>query len=149
MLRLIAVLTLTFGINAFASDASKKPCTKSEATQAEKEVDSLNDWDRVYGAYRKFSQCDDGAIGEGYSDAVGKLLANDWGHLHRLVALTKTDKGFQRFVVKHIDETLPGDTLLKISSNARSDCPAGAQELCGLIASAASGKSPAAGPDSR
>jgi hypothetical protein len=82
------------------------------------------------------------------SDAVGKLLANDWGQLNRLLALTKTDKGFQRFVVKHIDETLPGDTLLRISSNVRYSCPAGAQRFCSLIASAASGKSPAAGSDS-
>lgn len=132
MFRLIAVLALAVGMNAFASDA-KKPCTKSEAMQAEKEVDSLSDWDHVYHSYKKFSQCDDGAIGEGYSDAVGKLLANDWGQLNRLLALTKTDKGFQRFVVKHIDETLPGDTLLKISTNARSSCRAGAQRLCSLI----------------
>ena len=148
MFRLIAVLALAVGMNAFAGDASKKPCTKSEAMQAEKEVDSLSDWDHVYRSYKKFSQCDDGAIGEGYSDAVGKLLANDWGQLNRLLALTKTDKGFQRFVVKHIDETLPGDTLLRISTNARSSCPAGAQRLCSLIARAASGKSPAAGSDS-
>lgn len=149
MFRLIVVLALAVGMNAFASDASKKPCTKSEAMLAEKEVDSLSDWDHVYRSYRKFSHCDDGAIGEGYSDAVGKLLANDWGQLNGLLALTKTDKGFQRFVLKHIDETLPGDTLLKISTNARSSCSAGAQRLCGLIASAASGKSPAAGSDSR
>jgi len=149
MLRLTAVLVLTFAINAFGSDASKKPCIKSDARQAEKDVDSLSDWDHVYRAYREFSQCDDGAIGEGYSDAVGKLLANDWGQLNHLLALTKTDKGFQRFVVKHIDETLPGDTLLRISTNARSSCPAGAQRLCSLIASAASGKSPAEGWDLR
>jgi len=149
MFRLITVLVLAVGMNAFASDASKKPCTKSAGMQAEKEVDSLSDWDHVYRSYRKFSQCDDGAIGEGYSDAVGKLLANDWGQLNRLLALTKTDKGFQQFVIKHIDETLPGDTLQRISDNARSSCPGGAQRLCSLIASAASGKSPAAGSDSR
>ena len=148
MFRLMAVLALAFGLNAFASDGSKKPCTKSEAIQADKEVDSLSDWGHVYRSYRKFSQCDDGAIGEGYSDAVGKLLTNDWGRLNNLLALTKSDKGFQRFVIKHIDETLPSDTLQRISNNARSSCPAGAQRLCSLIASAASGKSPAAGSDS-
>jgi hypothetical protein len=148
MPRLIAVLILMFGINAFASDAPKKPCTKTEAMEADKEVDSLSDWDHVYRAYRKFSHCDDGGIAEGYSDAVGKLLANDWGQLNRLLALTKTSKGFQRFVIKHIDETLPSDTLQKISNNARSSCPEGAQRLCDLIASAASGKSPS-GSDSR
>lgn len=145
MLPLIVLLVLTLGVNAFARDASKKPCTKSEAIQAEKEVDSLVDWDHVYRSYRAFSQCDDGAIGEGYSDVIGKLLANDWRNVHRLVTLTKADKGFQGFVVKHIDDTLPGDTLRRISNNARSFCPAGAQRLCNLIADAASGK-PRTGP---
>jgi hypothetical protein len=149
MFRLIAVLALTVGMNVFANDMSRKPCTKSEAMQAEKEVDSLGDWDHVYRSYRRFSQCDDGAIGEGYSDAVGKLLANDWGHLNRLLALTKSDAGFQQFVVKHIDETLPDKTLQRISNNARSSCLAGAEKLCSLIGSAASGKSPGPGPDSR
>lgn len=146
MFRLMTVLALVFGMNSFASATSKKPCTKSEATQAETEVDSLKDWDHVYRSYRKFSHCDDGAIGEGYSDAVGKLLANDWGHLHGLIALTKADEGFRRFVLKHVDETLPGDTLQRISNNARSNCPAGAQRLCSLIERAASEKSSETGP---
>jgi hypothetical protein len=146
---MVVLLVLTFGLNVFAEETSKKPCTKSEAIQAEKKVDSLRDWDRVYRAYKRFSQCDDGAIGEGYSDAIGTLLATHWGQLGRLVALTKTDKGFQQFVVKHIDETLGTDTLLRISNNARSSCPAGAQSLCGLIGSAASGKSSSAGSNSR
>jgi hypothetical protein len=149
MFRLIAVLALTVGMNAFANDMSKKPCTKSEAMQAEKEVDSLSDWDHVYHSYRRFSQCDDGSIGEGFSDAVGKLLANDWGRLNRLLTLTKTNTGFQRFVVRHIDETLPAETLQRISNNARSSCPAGAEKLCSLIGSAASGKSLGPGSDSR
>jgi hypothetical protein len=140
MPRLIAVLVLMFGISAFARDTAKRPCTKSEAMQAEKEVDSLNDWSHVYRSYRKFSRCDDGAIGEGYSDAIGKLLANDWAHLHHLLALTKAGNGFQQFVLKHIDESLPHDTLVRMSSNARSKCPAGAQRLCDLTATAASGK---------
>jgi hypothetical protein len=140
MVRLIFALFLIFAIEAFGSDTPKKSCTRSNAIQAEKEVVSLSDWDHVYHSYITFSQCDDGAIGEGFSDAVGKLLANDWGQLKRLVALTKTNKDFQRFVIKHIDESLDSDTLKKISNNAQSSCPAGAQRLCSLIANAASGK---------
>ena len=139
MFHLIALLALTVGMNAFPSDASKKSCTKSEAMQAEKEVDSLKDWDDIHQSYGKFSQCDDGAIAEGFSDAVGKLLANHWGQLGRLVTLAKTEKNFERFVVKHIDESLPADTLQTISNTARSSRPAGAQRLCSLIARAASG----------
>lgn len=118
----------------------QKTCTDAEETQAEKAVDSLKTWDQVYGAYKKFVQCDDGAVAEGYSDAVGKLLANDWRHFPRLTKLAKTDKSFERFVVKHVDESLTDNTLQKISKNARTACPADAKALCSLIADAASGK---------
>jgi hypothetical protein len=140
MFRLIAVLTLTLGTNAFSNDGPEKPCTKSEAMQAEKEVDSLKNWNDIYRSYRKFSQCDDGAIAEGFSDAVGRLLSNNWDQLGRLITLAKTDKNFERFVVRHIDESLSRDTLQRISNNARSSCPAGGQRLCVLIASAAADK---------
>ena len=118
----------------------QKPCTDAEETQAEKAVDSLKTWDQVYRSYKKFAQCDDGAVAEGYSDAVGKLLANDWAHFPRLVKLAKTDRNFERFVVRHVDESLTHDTLQKISKNARTGCPADAKALCSLIADAASGK---------
>ena len=149
MFRLIAVLALTVATNAFPNDGSDRLCTKSEAMQAEKEVDSLKNWSDIYRSYRKFSQCDDGAIAEGFSDAVGKLLSNHWGQLGRLITLAKTNRNFERFVVKHIDESLSRDTLQRISNNARSSCPAGGQRLCGLIASAASDKLTSAGSNSR
>jgi hypothetical protein len=134
------ILIFAFGGHAFAHEGAKRPCTEAEAARAEKEVDSLRTWDEIYHSYRKFSQCDDGAIGEGYSDAVGNLLANGWGRLPRLVTITKRDKSFEQFVLKHIDESLTDDTLLKISKHARSECPASAKRLCGVIADAASGK---------
>lgn len=117
--------------------AVSKHCTDEQAIQADKEVDSLYDWDRVYGSFRKFSQCDDGAIAEGYSDSVTKLLANKWSAFGRLLTLARTDKSFQKFVLRHINETVPDTILAKIASNARSECPSGAQTLCRLIARAA------------
>jgi hypothetical protein len=138
MFRWIIVAVLSVGTSALANGTSKKPCTEAEAKQAEKGVDSLTDWDSVYRAYKKFSQCDDGAIAEGYSDAVGRLLANDWKNFHRLQVLVKTDQPFLQFVLKHIDATLPIETLQKISKNARSACPAGGHNLCRIVVSASS-----------
>lgn len=121
--------------------AQNKPCTDAEETQAEKQVDSLKTWDQLYRSYKKFApQCDDGGVAEGYSDAVGKLLAAHWDHFPRLVKLANADKGFREFVVSHVDESLSSETLAKISKNARSECPADAKTLCGLITDAASGK---------
>lgn len=118
-----------------------KRCANSDENQAEKDVDSLKTWDQLYRSYKEFApQCDDGAVAEGYSDAVGKLLAAHWDHFPRLVKLANADKGFREFVVRHVDESLSSETRAKISKNARSECPADAKRLCGLIADAASGK---------
>ncbi len=107
---------------------------------AEKDTDNLKSWDRVYRSYKHFSQCDQGAIGEGYSDAIAELLANQWGQFDRFVTLAGRDAAFQQFVLRHIDETVPAETLLKISENARSDCMLGAQHLCELVVNAATEK---------
>jgi len=135
---LILALALAAGL-ASPVIAQSKSCTDSEEKQAERQVDLLQSWDQVFESYRKFAQCDDGAVAEGYSDVVGKLLANNWEDFPRLVKLANADKGFKEFVVRHVDESLSGDTLRKISKNARSRCPADAKRLCTLIADAASG----------
>lgn len=140
--RTLVILALTMAwLSLVPPSLAQNPCTDAEETKAEKQVDSLKTWDQVYRSYKKFApQCDDGAVAEGYSDAVGKLLANHWEHFPRLVKLVKGDKGFKQFVVRHVDESLSDDTLRRISKNARSRCPADAKGLCSLIADAASGK---------
>lgn len=132
-MRLISVVLILFMASAFADDAATKKCTQAEATQAEKEADSLKDWDQVYRSYERFSHCDDGAIAEGYSDSVTKLLADDWKNFNRLLVLTNRSRGFRGFVLKHIDESVPGDRLAKIANNARSECPARGKNLCASI----------------
>jgi hypothetical protein len=46
-------------------------------------------------------------------------------------------RSFQAFVVRHIDETIPADTLKKAAKNAKTRCPANATGLSKLIARAA------------
>jgi hypothetical protein len=136
-MRLVSLGLVLFLINsAFASDAPTKKCRKTEATEAEKEADSLKDWDQVYRSYKRFSRCDDGAIAEGYSESITKLLAEAWKSSNRLLELTNRSRAFRSFVLKHIDETVPGDRLANIANNARSECPAGSRNLCLSIAKA-------------
>jgi hypothetical protein len=133
----LCVLILFLTTNAVADDAATKKCTQAEATQAENEAESLRDWDQVFRSYKKFSQCDDGAIAEGYSDSVTKLLVGDWKSFDQLLALTNRDEKFKDFVLKHIDESVPADRLARIASNARSRCPASGRHLCSSIAKVA------------
>src|SRR4051812_32410597 len=92
---LVALFGMALTINGFAQQSAKRVCTQQEAEQADTETDALKDWDHLYRWYQRFQQCDDGAMAEGYSDAVAKLLANDWNHFPRLLSLTKTNRIFQ------------------------------------------------------
>jgi len=118
---------------ACAYDQNRKSCTRDEAIRAEQESNRLNDWDSVYLSFQRFSHCDDGAISEGYSDSIGRLLSANWKDFPRLMTLTTEDKTFERFVIKHIDETVPKKLLDVITTNASNKCPAGGTRLCRLI----------------
>ena len=118
---------------AVRADASQKLCTDVEAGQAQREADQLRDWNSVYRSFKRFAQCDQGSIGEQYSDSVSRLLVHDWKHLDALLRLTASDPNFEQFVIRHIDETMSEDEAALIINNARLHCPAEAKRLCRSI----------------
>lgn len=123
LLPMLSLVTLC----AFAGEFA---CTPEDARRAELVADNLKNWDEVYRAYKKYSACDDGAIGEGFSDSIGRLLAQDWNTVIRLSEFAKKDRGFKKFVFKHIDETLPDETLRAIKENTRNRCPTHQVDFC-------------------
>lgn len=131
------LLSLTISLSAIGAPwlvaASQKACTEAEADKALDQADQLKDWDAVYRSFNRFSRCDDGAVAEGYSDTVGRLLAHDWKDFSALSKLVAADKRFASFVLGHIDETLPSDELQTIETNAKQKCPAGESVLCKKI----------------
>jgi len=126
------ILFLAF-TGVLSAVANQKPCTTSEEKQALDEADSQKDWDALHRSFIRFGHCDDGAIAEGYSDTVGRLLARDWEHIGTLGKLFVSDKKFESFVLRHIDETLPTDTLKTIANYAETSCPAYETALCRKI----------------
>ena len=117
---------VVFSISAFGQ---AHPCTQQESQRADAAVDKLNSWDRVHEWYKTYRQCDDGGPAEGVSEAVARNLVDRWETLPRLGELAK-DSAFRRFVLKHLDETLNGDDLKKISSSATKNCPEDLRSLC-------------------
>ena len=83
-------------------------------------VDAKKSWPSLFRHHRSFTACDDGALGEGYSDAVATLLANKWDQLSVFVALSKKYPDFYRWVIRHIDATASEDDLKLIIINADS-----------------------------
>jgi hypothetical protein len=133
-------LCLVIAVQFFASAAHVRPvrtsvCTVEDSKRAFDAVDKLDSWEAVLNFYKKYLPCDDGGIAEGVSDAVTKLLANDWAGFWRL--RVRAEPQFQQFVLRHIDATVPVETLRGIGRNARSRCPQKSAALCKKIDNAA------------
>lgn len=108
-------------------------CLASDANRAEVQVPVARDWQALYAAYRRFPGCDDGAIAEGYSDVVARLLAGQWETMPRFVRLARKDPAFGDFVLRHLDETMSSEHAEAIKYNVSHQCPVGSLPLCQRI----------------
>ncbi|WP_027485608.1 hypothetical protein [Rhodanobacter sp. OR87] len=118
---------------AGVSVASTAKCSQEMAMKAMDEASNLGTWSAVFESYKRYGQCDDGAIAEGYSASVADLLANHWADTSKLVTLANTNPDFGRFVLKHVDESMSLDQGKSIRDSATNNCSAGARKLCRAI----------------
>lgn len=109
-------------LSASCAAATPRPCLKSEERVAEDIAGRLATWAAVYDAYQRFAHCDDGSIGEGFSESVSVLLANRWDRLEELTRAIRRDPQFASFVLRHIDVTVPVERLDAIAANAAERC---------------------------
>jgi hypothetical protein len=115
---------------------SMRAGTRQDCGKAEKQViqgTEPKSWGSLYRLFKQFGDCDDGAIGEGFSEDVAQLFSKQWAHLDALSRLTASDKPFERFVLRHIDATLTDDELKAIANNSKSRCPTGEKRFCQLL----------------
>ena len=115
------------------TQGEQNQCSEARVIEAVKESSSLKSWQNIYDSYKKYQQCDDGAIAEGYSDSITGLMANNWDTLKDLKMFTETDKEFLKFILRHIDTSVDPDDVKKVSDNASQHCAANFSELCSLI----------------
>jgi hypothetical protein len=121
-----------FGARALFGN-SQKSSTTQEAILAEGQAFSLKNWDEVYRSFKAFVHLDDGALAEGYSDSIDRMLSDDWSSVSHLNRLISNDKNFEKFILKHIDELMSQDQAEKIHNNAEKLCPQEARRLCQAI----------------
>lgn len=130
---ILAGTFLLLSILSLPVRAERPGCDDAMGERAENEVDYLKTWDQIYDSFKRYSACDDGAIAEGYSDAVVRMLADRWNQLSTLQTLVDRDKRFGEFVFKHIDATTDDHDLDRVVANADRHCPEGDGELCSTI----------------
>lgn len=97
-------------------------------------VDARRNWSSLFKHQRVFSSCDDGELGEGYSEAVVNLFAKKWDQFGTFFALAKKNPEFQNWAIRHIDATASDDDLNRIILNSNSCINnAAAEKLCKVI----------------
>jgi hypothetical protein len=129
---LIAALSLFIFTDGFAGDSgAEKICSQPMEIKALDVAGTIREWDALFKAYSDFKQCDDGAIAEGFTESVVKMLADDWKSISKLAALVKRDRRFLDFVYRHINESADPNDLEKILVNVKSiGCKNITQSIC-------------------
>lgn len=83
--------------------------------------------------FKSYSYCDDGAIWEGYSASVERLLTGHWNKIDELNALIEVDPIFLDFVLRHIDGLMALESVNTVKINTIENCPRGIDQLCRAI----------------
>lgn len=132
-------LMLALGGIPLSRAATPDSCSGEVNTRAESLLINARDsWPALLKHQRAFAFCDDGSLGEGYSEAVVALLAKRWEQFDRFASLANKDPSFRRWAIRHIDASASDDDLNKIISNASSCMKKGKEKvLCTAIRQAA------------
>jgi hypothetical protein len=126
-------ITLSLAIALLSTQvgyAQKHHCTDVDGRRALDEAAMLRSWDALYKSFRLYHHCDDGAIGEGYSESVARILVDQWNTLPRFAHLAVKDAEFRDFVMKHVDATLEMSDVNEINKRARTQCPSALHGVC-------------------
>jgi hypothetical protein len=114
-------------------------CSPELYRQAESLLaDASAGWVSLQKHQRAFGSCDDGALAEGYSEAVVHLLAQQWGQFSIFASFAKKNTDFKHWAVHHIDESTSDKDLNRIVTNAETCTDDGSTgQLCQIIGHAA------------
>jgi hypothetical protein len=119
-IRPLIALAIFLGFGGAPSQAlAQKACSMDMYQRAESSlVDVRGSWPSLLDHQRAFDSCDDGALAEGYSDAVVTLLAQRWDQFSVFIVLSKEHPAFRRWVIRHIDATASDEDLKKVMLHA-------------------------------
>jgi hypothetical protein len=139
-MRVLTVLTIVMGLGAVPSAAqANNSCSIDMYKRADASlVNAAGGWGPLSRHQKTFVSCDDGALAEGYSDAVVTLLAHRWDQFDVFVALSERNPTFRRWAIRHIDASASTDDLKTVVRNAARCAGAKTKDLCREVGRAAS-----------
>ena len=118
--------------------AADKPCTKADATNAQKTLDRASSWPQMQKAWQDFRHCDAEATADQFTDALMRLII-DWKNVDTFAGAMK-DAQFKSFVHAHLQSPAAKDDLEDVYARAKSKCPQGLDAFCAELAEVAKPK---------
>lgn len=90
------LISLGGGAMPFCQALANEKCPKAIYEAAESSlINARTDWASLFKHQQNFARCDDGGLGEDYSDAVVGLFARKWDQLGFFATLSKKNQSFQ------------------------------------------------------
>lgn len=115
---LILLSGLGFGCMPSAQASEHGACSHEMNNRAESLlVGARGNWSSLLKHQRTFVSCDDGELGEGYSEAVVNLFAHRWDQFGTFSVLARKNPAFKFWAVRHIDATTSDEDLNRIVLN--------------------------------
>ena len=127
---IVSILLMFAFATCEAAPPSQSTCTPKKDDAAERVIDNVKDWSSLYHVYSHFEDCDNGGTAERVSDVVARLLSTHWSLLGQFISIANEHRGFEEFVVNHVNSTTSDDDLTKIIQNASVACPKDADAYC-------------------
>ena len=128
----LASACLALGAGSIAG-AADKPCTKADVANAEKAIERSNNWNQLYRSWQDYRHCDTGAVADGYTDSLMRLMV-EWKGVDTLAAAMQKDPEFKEWVLARLKSPAAKDDQPTIYSRAMSSCPKAMDALCAEIA---------------
>lgn len=129
-MRLAAAIAISLA--AGLAHAQEKPCSRADAAAAEKAIDMIVAWPQLQRAWRDYSHCDTGPVGESFTDAVLRL-AVEWRNVDALGEAMK-DPRFKAFMIRHLKSPTAQPDHDSIYSRVKASCPGNHADMCAELA---------------
>ena len=130
-----AIAATFLGVSVAACvHAASRTCPVSD-DEFFRELSIAKDWSSIHAIFRRNTPncADDGAYGEGYTEAVVVTLAKRWSDFPELERLMRKDPSFRTFVYRHIDASASVNDLREVVRNAEAKCAAELERECAEI----------------
>ncbi len=120
----------------FAALAQDKPCSKADATNADKAIDRVTSFAQMQKAWQDWRHCDSGPVAESYNEALFRLLV-DWKDVPSLAATTQSSADYKQWVMARVKDASKEDRKA-VLSRAKTACPAKQDAFCAELMASAS-----------